>query len=181
MTPANEYLMCRKHMPHPITCFFKPKKCQLWFLILVLKPSFIVYYIFNIVPYMSALDSSNKANTPDAIFCCHIYAHQEPVWQHDLTKLRPRSRMAVVFIGDAWVLSLIKNKGLVHFQNKKNPDNLLTLMSTKMSMSFFLQSQRNECFLRKTLQVFPPYSGLQWQPMGWRSKLQLQRGLHNPS
>jgi len=35
-------------------------------------------------------------------------------------------------------------KGVVHFKKKKTfADNLLTPMSSKMSMSFFLQSKRN--------------------------------------
>jgi len=36
-------------------------------------------------------------------------------------------------------------KGVVHFKKKKKTfaDNLLTPMSSKMSMSFFLQSKRN--------------------------------------
>jgi len=34
-------------------------------------------------------------------------------------------------------------KGVVHFQKKIFADNLLTPMSFKMSISFFLQSKRN--------------------------------------
>jgi len=37
-------------------------------------------------------------------------------------------------------------KGVVHFKKKTFADNLLTSMSSKMSMSFFLQSKRNEGF-----------------------------------
>jgi len=36
-------------------------------------------------------------------------------------------------------------KGLIHF-SKTFPDNLLTHMSSKISMSFFLQSRRNTFF-----------------------------------
>lgn len=39
------------------TCFIKPKKCQFCFLLIGLKAQFYYYYIFNIVPYMSGLDS----------------------------------------------------------------------------------------------------------------------------
>jgi len=34
-------------------------------------------------------------------------------------------------------------KGVVHFKKKKNVDNLLTPISSKKSMSFFLQSKIN--------------------------------------
>jgi len=34
-------------------------------------------------------------------------------------------------------------KGVVHFKKKTFADNLLTPVSSKMSMSFFLQSKRN--------------------------------------
>jgi len=54
-----------------------------------------------------------------------------------------------------WVLTMIMSdvtskkvaciyiKGEVHFKKKTFADNLLTPMSSKMSMSFFLQSKRN--------------------------------------
>jgi len=43
------------------------------------------------------------------------------------------------------VLSALK--GVVHLKKKKTfADNLLTPMSSKISMSFFLQSERNEGF-----------------------------------
>jgi len=38
---------------------------------------------------------------------------------------------------------IITFKGVVHFLKKTFADNLLTPMSSKMSMSFFLQSKRN--------------------------------------
>jgi len=56
-------------------------------------------------------------------------------------------------------------KGLVHLKKKQKKtfaDNLLTPMSSKKSMSFFLQSKRNE--------GFSPYNGLHWEPNGSRSK-----------
>ncbi len=53
-------------------------------------------------------------------------------------------------------------------------------MSSKMFMSFFLQSQKIK-FLWKTFQDFSPYSGLQWWPTISRSKIQLQRAPHDPS
>jgi len=37
-------------------------------------------------------------------------------------------------------------KGVVHFKKKTFADNLLTPMSTKISMSFFLQLKRNQGF-----------------------------------
>jgi len=45
-------------------------------------------------------------------------------------------------------------------------------MSSKISMSFFLHSKRNQRFLMKTFQDqdFSPYNGLQWEPNGSRSK-----------
>jgi len=50
-------------------------------------------------------------------------------------------------------IKLIKRdiKGVVHFKKKTFADNLLTPMSSKMSMSFFLQR-----FFMKTFQDFSP-------------------------
>jgi len=51
-------------------------------------------------------------------------------------------------------------------------DNLLTPMSSKISMSFFLQKKLR--FLMKTFQDFSPYNRLKWEPNGSRSKRQFQ-------
>jgi len=58
-------------------------------------------------------------------------------------------------------------KGVVHFKKKKTfADNLPTPMSSKMSMSFYLQSKRNKVFDEN----LPGFSGLHWEPNGPRSK-----------
>jgi len=52
------------------------------------------------------------------------------------------SNLAFIYIS----INIFKLKGLVHFKKKIKKtfaDNLLTPMSSKMSMSFFLQSKRN--------------------------------------
>jgi len=57
-------------------------------------------------------------------------------------------------------------------KNKKKKttfaDNLLTLMSSKMSMSFFLRKEIK--VFDEIFQDFSPYNGLQWTPTVSRSK-----------
>jgi len=62
-----------------------------------------------------------------------------------------------------------RGSALKEFILKKTfADNLLTPMSSKMSMSFFLQSKRNQS------SIFSPNNALQWEPNGSRSKRQFQ-------
>jgi len=56
-------------------------------------------------------------------------------------------------------------KGVVQFKKKTFADNLLTTMSSKMSMSFFLQ-----LVFVENIPGFSPYNGLKWEPKGSRSK-----------
>ncbi len=71
-------------------------------------------------------------------------------------------------------------KQLVHFQNKKILIIYLPPCHPRFScLSIF--SRKEIKVLRKTFQDFSPYSGLQWEPTGWRSELQFQRTLHDPS
>jgi len=70
-----------------------------------------------------------------------------------------------------WIKSFTSNfiyilKGVVHFSKKTFADNLLTPMSSKMSMSV----EKKLRFLMKTFQHFSPYNTLQWEPNGSRSK-----------
>jgi len=69
----------------------------------------------------------------------------------------PKIREAVIVSADGL-------KGVVHFKKNFNPK-----MSSKMSMSFFLQSKRNKVF-DENIPGFSPYNGLHWEPNGSRSK-----------
>jgi len=61
-------------------------------------------------------------------------------------------------------------------------DNLLTPMSSKMSMSFFLQSKRNEGFSLKHSRIFlhiMDFNGVQMVKVQMRVSVQLQRALND--
>jgi len=58
---------------------------------------------------------------------------------------------------------------VVHFKKKTFADNLLTLMSSKMSMSSFFSRKEIKVF-DENIPGFSPYNGLHWEPNGSRSK-----------
>jgi len=79
-------------------------------------------------------------------------------------------RFSGVFLLKVFYITITLLKRVVHFKKKKKTfaDNLLTSMSSKLSLSML------SMFLMKTFQDFYPYNALYRAPNGSRSKRQFQ-------
>ncbi len=102
----------------------------------------------------------------------------------EVTRLK-NNRCLIATLSPPWVprfvcSARVHSKGEVHFQN----ENFLIICSPHVIQDAYVvvhdflssvaKKLKSRRFFRKTFQDFSPYSGLQWGPICWRSKLQFK-------